>query len=77
MAPNRPSDSVSDRVLILAPIGRDAAAAAMLLQQAGIASFVCRGMDDLLGRLEEGAGAALVAEEAFVREPDDRMAKWI
>jgi signal transduction histidine kinase/FixJ family two-component response regulator len=77
MVSNRQSDPAGDRVLILAPIGRDAAAAAKLLQQAGIASFICRNMDDLLGQLEQGAGAALVAEEAFVREPDERLATWI
>lgn len=68
---------VTERVLILAPIGRDAGAADFLLRQAGIASLICHGMDDLLKGLEEGAGAALIAEEAFVRESDQRLASWI
>jgi hypothetical protein len=59
---------IEQRLLILAPIGRDATAAAQLLEAAGITCVTCRNLEDLCRKLTEGAGAALIAEEAFIRE---------
>ena len=53
------------RVLVLAPTGRDAAAAVDQLGAAGLNALVCADVVDLIARLEEGAGAAVIAEEAF------------
>jgi signal transduction histidine kinase/CheY-like chemotaxis protein len=54
-----------ERVLILAPTGRDAALTDGILEQAGLRSEVCRDIVELSDKLEVGAGAALVAEEAL------------
>jgi signal transduction histidine kinase/CheY-like chemotaxis protein len=70
-------DPESERVLVLAPIGRDAPAAALLLRQAGIGAIICSDAEDLLRTLERGAGAALVAEEGFGREIGDRLVHWV
>src|SRR6185437_8854625 len=67
----------SERVIVLAPIGRDGPTAAALLRETGIAAEVCTGLTELRHRLEQGAGAALVAEEAFYREPIEVLVDWV
>jgi signal transduction histidine kinase/CheY-like chemotaxis protein len=71
------ADHLSERILVLAPIGRDAAAAASLLHQSGLSAQVCADFSELEQRLDEGAGAAIVTEEAFVRSPHRNLLSWI
>jgi signal transduction histidine kinase len=55
-----------DRVLIFAPIGRDAELTSRLLEGASIRCAVCGSLDSLTATLEgEGAGALLLTEEAL------------
>jgi signal transduction histidine kinase len=54
-----------ERLLVLAPTGRDAMVTRQVLSRAGIVVEVCANMADLCARLTEGAGAALLAEEAL------------
>ncbi|HVF42870.1 MAG TPA: ATP-binding protein [Pyrinomonadaceae bacterium] len=61
------------RVLILAPTGRDAEIASKYLVGAGLATEVCAGIVELCERIEEGGGAALVAEEALGSEGAPRL----
>jgi signal transduction histidine kinase/ActR/RegA family two-component response regulator len=56
------------RVLIFAPIGRDASLTAELLSRGGIACQICHSMDDVCIELARGAGAILLTEEAL-RDP--------
>jgi signal transduction histidine kinase/ActR/RegA family two-component response regulator len=60
-----PGNDVETRVLVLAPTGRDAAIASALLAKDGITTEVCGSIDELCDRYAEGAGAALIAEEAL------------
>jgi signal transduction histidine kinase/CheY-like chemotaxis protein len=55
----------SERVLILAPIGRDAAMSCAMLGEAGFDAFVCQSIENLCGLVLDDAGALLVAEEAL------------
>jgi len=55
-------------VLIVAPVGRDAAAIAALLQEHGYASHVCSGAAEATARVTAQAGALLLTEEALERE---------
>jgi signal transduction histidine kinase/ActR/RegA family two-component response regulator len=55
----------SERVLVLAPIGRDAALTAERLTQAGLHATVCPDARALVAALQEPAGAAIVAQEAL------------
>lgn len=59
------SDQTQDRVLILAPRGRDAQVALQLLNAQGRQAATCSSVHDLAQQLLEGAGAVLVAEEAL------------
>ncbi len=54
-----------ERVLILAPIGRDAALSCAMLREAGFDAEVCETMARLAGAVSDEAGALLVAEEAL------------
>ncbi|MDQ2695971.1 MAG: response regulator [Pseudomonadota bacterium] len=63
---NPPSSSAAaERVLVLAPLGRDAALTCQLLGEAGLRGERCPGLDDLCRQMAAGAGAVLVAEEAL------------
>lgn len=53
------------RILILAPIGRDAAASADLLRRSGMHADVCKDLDELTSRIDATAAAVLLAEEAL------------
>ncbi len=53
------------RVLILAPIGRDAELARSLLEREDLSAEVCPDLGDLISRLEAGAGTAVIADEAL------------
>jgi two-component system, sensor histidine kinase len=70
-------DPRSEQVLVLAPIGRDAHAAELLLRQAGISTVICSNVGDLLRRMEHEAGVALVAEEGFGREIGEQLVHWV
>jgi len=57
----------TERVLIRAPTGRDAALVSRILQEEGLLSAVCNGEEDLARELERGAGAVILGQEALDR----------
>jgi signal transduction histidine kinase/CheY-like chemotaxis protein len=57
--------SREERILILAPTGRDAALACQILSQAGLSCLCCPDQTDLFREIAEGVGAAILAEEAL------------
>jgi len=67
----------SERVLILAPESRDGALAADLLANAGQNALCCTDLSALLAELEEGAGAAIVSEEAVSLADLRPISAWI
>jgi signal transduction histidine kinase/ActR/RegA family two-component response regulator len=69
--------SLGHRVLVLAPTGRDSRAACALLEQAGLACRFCSGIDDLHRELHAGAGAVLIAEEAFAGANAEGLFAWV
>ncbi len=62
------SSDPGERVLIIAPIGRDAAAIASVLNGGGYATEICTGALEAGLQLEAGAGALLATEESLDRE---------
>ena len=68
---------MNERVLILAPIGRDAQAAARNLTAVHIDNVICVDIDDLLLKLNEGGAAALVTEEAFLSAGTKSLEDWV
>ena len=71
------SEAGSERALILAPRGRDAAIASALLQEAGIQADICRDIPALLHEIGCGAGLAVVTEEAFRTTDLKDLSDWI
>ena len=61
-------EGLDGRVLLLTPTGRDADLTGRYLSGAGIPVEVCAGMSELCEKCREGAGAALIAEEALSAE---------
>jgi len=62
------------RVLILAPIGRDAQLMCTQLRKGGVVCDVCDDIDALCRAMREGAGALIVTEEALPNESIHRLA---
>ena len=65
------------RVLILAPVGRDTALTRSLLDRAGVESVGCSNLDDLQRNLFEGAGAAVITEEALIGRDTSGLVGWM
>jgi signal transduction histidine kinase/ActR/RegA family two-component response regulator len=57
--------NMDERVLILAPTGRDASLTEKYLDEASITVEACASMEELCTEAEVGAGAALISEEAL------------
>jgi PAS domain S-box-containing protein len=67
----------SERALILAPIGRDAEVAAMILAGAHIRAMPCGSIGTLVAELRAGAGFAIVTEEALQEGDLTSLHEWI
>jgi len=65
------------RVLILAPVGRDAALTGSVLDRGGVESVPCSDLDGLQRNLIEGAGAALITEEALIGQDITGLVEWV
>jgi signal transduction histidine kinase/CheY-like chemotaxis protein len=72
-----PGSSESERVLIVAPMGRDAIIAGAILGEAKLPLLVCPDLACLLEELNAGLGAALVAEEALQSADYPSLVRWI
>jgi signal transduction histidine kinase/FixJ family two-component response regulator len=64
--------AAEQRVLVLAPVGKDAELTRGTLTRAGIAADVAPTLEELCEHIREGAGAVIVAEEAL---PDRAIAR--
>ncbi|HVW02311.1 MAG TPA: ATP-binding protein [Planctomycetaceae bacterium] len=62
--------NADSRVLVLMPTLRDAERTRDALGRAGVECAICRSMADLCAGIEAGAGAAILTEEAIVRDRD-------
>jgi signal transduction histidine kinase/DNA-binding response OmpR family regulator len=67
----------SERAVILAPIGRDAAVAAALIRSAGFHANIAGDLAALHQEIEAGAGLAVIAEEAIKTADLRSLVKWL
>ena len=65
------------RILILAPTGRDGPAVSEVLQRDSLDNFICTDVAALLAAMDEGAGAALIAEEAISSAAGADLVAWV
>ncbi|TCP36658.1 ATP-binding protein [Sphingomonas sp. BK235] len=69
--------TLSERALVLAPRGRDAAVATEMLAEAGLEARACETLADLVAELDRGAGYAIVTEEAVATADVRALSRWI
>ena len=67
----------SERAVILAPNGRDAAVAATLIREAGFYANICSDLSALTHEIESGAGLAVIAEEAIKTGDLRGLVNWL
>jgi len=70
-------DAQSERVLILAPNGRDAPIAAAILKEAGGTVAICPDLPQLCTALDDGVGVVVMVEEALQDGDYALLARWI
>jgi PAS domain S-box-containing protein len=68
---------LSERILTLAPHGRDAQVAAAILTEAGLRSLACPSLQHLVDGMAAGAGTALVTEESLLQADLHPLAAWL
>lgn len=73
----RTHDDLSERVLILAPQGRDSFVAARILAEAGLAAKICNDLPKFLRELDLGAGVGVLTEEAIRSADIKGLASWV
>ncbi len=69
--------SPEERVLILAPRGRDAAVIEQVLDRAGLAAAICADVTEWVSCLRAGAGSAIVTEEALADSDMQPLSGWL
>jgi signal transduction histidine kinase/FixJ family two-component response regulator len=67
----------SERAVVLAPTGRDAAVAAALIREAGFYANIAGDLAALIHEIEAGAGLAVIADEAIKTADLRRLVKWL
>lgn len=67
----------SDRILIVAPIGRDAELMCAQLKTAGLNCASCKDIHGLCGELAGGVGAILLTEEALTHDGADELMRTL
>jgi signal transduction histidine kinase/CheY-like chemotaxis protein len=73
-----PSGDGEERILILAPTGRDGEVLRLVLGRAGLAARICDSIDAAVAELEgpTGTGALVLAEEALISGAE-RLVEWV
>lgn len=69
--------TTSERALVLAPRGRDATIASVILTEGGIDATVCASLAGLIAELNLGAAFVLITEEAIASADLHPLASWI
>ena len=72
-----PSESRLARAVVLAPLGRDAAVAQSLLQEAGISATICNNLGMLESLLGDTVCFAVTTEEAMASADLRGLANWV
>lgn len=65
------------RVLIFAPIGRDAAASAELLRSSRLTAIICADVEELVREMDAGAGVVFLAEEGLFSKDTSPVSQWV
>jgi signal transduction histidine kinase len=69
--------ALEERILLLAPTKRDAAAAEKLFEPVGITVTLCNDLNEVCAEIERGAAVAIVPDEAILADKDHRLARFL
>src|SRR4051794_14248602 len=72
-----PEAGLASRVLVLTQTDEDSSAICALLQQAGLACDTSSSLEDFGGKLEVGAGTAIITEEALLTGSTAFPREWV
>jgi signal transduction histidine kinase/CheY-like chemotaxis protein len=72
-----PEAGLASRVLVLTQTDEDSSAICALLQQAGLACDTSSSLEDFGGKLEVGAGTAIITEEALLTGSTAFLREWV
>ena len=64
----RRTDTTDERIVIVAPVGRDSRMLAAAIEAAGFRADVCGSLKELTGEVASGAGVILVTEETLTND---------
>jgi PAS domain S-box-containing protein len=70
-------DDTAERLVVIAPLGRDSAIAAELLAEAGVHTVSCDGLACLIEELDRGAGCVVVVQEALHSADLRPLSVWL
>jgi hypothetical protein len=56
---------IEERILVLAPTGKDSVMACRILDDAGLRTRACADMHEICSELKQGAGALLITDETL------------
>lgn len=73
----KPDAALEQRILIYAPLGKDAQLAVKVLGSVALTASVCHGIDVLLSELDKGAGLVLIIEEALAGDGLGRLQQYV
>ena len=68
---------LEERVLVLAPTGKDAALTRSILDRTGVVCAACADLDEVCEQLAAGASAVLLTEEAVMSGGSRRLEQWL
>lgn len=68
---------LEERVLVLAPTGRDAALSCAMLRHESLMADACQSIDELCTAIEDAAGVVLVGEEALTPQAVARLVQTL
>lgn len=71
------AEEVLERILVLAPIGRDAELVAGIAQRGNLSARVCQDAEELAREFSNGAGAVFLTEEALYMPNSDVLSRVV
>jgi signal transduction histidine kinase len=69
--------ALEERILLLAPTRRDAAAAEQLFEPVGITVTLCKDVREVCAEIRRGAAVAIVPDEAILADKERRLARLL
>src|SRR5262245_49191798 len=74
---DRAAGEVAERVLVLAPKGRDAVVASGILAEGALSPHVCHSFVELVREIRTGADVALLTEESARHADARELIEWV